>query len=97
VLRRELEVLLQLVDDGPAAGVDTEVLEGLLEVGDIRPPFVAKHFSANEGEEEKDLLRSRKNKRPMVVMFDFKASPTMAMRSFCKEIPTLPSLSSSSS
>jgi hypothetical protein len=64
VLRRELEVLLQLVDDGPAAGVDTEVLEGLLEVGDIRLPFVAKDFSANEGEEEKDLLRSRKNKRP---------------------------------
>ncbi|KAL6295049.1 hypothetical protein ACE6H2_003191 [Prunus campanulata] len=33
---------------------------------------------------------------PIVVMFDFNASPAIAIRSFESEIPTLPSLSSSS-
>ncbi|TYH84695.1 hypothetical protein ES332_D02G213600v1 [Gossypium tomentosum] len=35
-------------------------------------------------------------KGPIVVMLDFKASPAMAMRSLDNDIPTLPSLSSSS-
>lgn len=52
VLGGELEVLLELVNDGAAARVDAEVLERLLEVGDVWFPFFLEDFAAEEGEEE---------------------------------------------
>ncbi|KAJ0975283.1 hypothetical protein J5N97_017248 [Dioscorea zingiberensis] len=55
VLRRELQVLLELIDDGAALGVDTEVLERLLEVRDVRSSLGIEELAP---EEEQELLRS---------------------------------------
>ena len=48
VVREKLEVLLELVDDSAAAGVDAEMVEGELEIGDVGFDF---------GVEELEMLR----------------------------------------
>jgi len=62
LLVRQLEAALQLVDDGAAARVDAEVLEGRAEVGDVRLQLAAEHLPRDEGEREQELLRGREDK-----------------------------------
>ncbi len=62
MLCRELQVLLQFINNSTATSMDTEVLKSLLEVRDIELPFGVEDFAANEGEKEKELLRSWKDK-----------------------------------
>uniref|UniRef100_A0A453ITH9 Uncharacterized protein n=1 Tax=Aegilops tauschii subsp. strangulata TaxID=200361 RepID=A0A453ITH9_AEGTS len=58
------EVLLQLVDDRAAAGVDAEVLERRAEVGDVRLHPPVDHLPRDEGEGELELLAGRQDERP---------------------------------
>lgn len=63
MLRRQLQVLLQLIDHRPAPCVDAEMLKSLLEVGNVGLPLRVKDFPADECEEEEELLGGRQNKR----------------------------------
>jgi len=53
MLRRKLEVLLQLVDHSTPTGVDAEVLKGLFEVRDVRLPSGVEDFPSDKHEKEK--------------------------------------------
>ncbi|PON78597.1 hypothetical protein PanWU01x14_018550 [Parasponia andersonii] len=57
VLRRQLQVLLQLIDHGPPASVDAEVLERLLEVRDVRLPLGVEYLPPDQRHQEEELLR----------------------------------------
>jgi hypothetical protein len=59
----EVEVLLELVEDGAAAGVDAEVVEGELEVGDVGLHVDAQQPARDEAGEEEDLLRQGQHER----------------------------------
>jgi len=63
VARRQLQVLLQLVDDGAAARVDAEVLERQLEVRDVGLPGLVEELAPHQAEEEEQLLRHGEHQR----------------------------------
>jgi hypothetical protein len=63
VPRRQLQVLLQLVDHGAAAGVDAEVLERQLEVRDVGLPALVDELAPHQPEEEEQLLRHGQHQR----------------------------------
>lgn len=53
----ELQILLKLVQHGSPSGVDAEVLESELEVGNVRLDLHLEDFAGHEGGEEEELLR----------------------------------------
>lgn len=61
---REVEILLQFVEDGAAAGVDAEVLARELKVGDVGFHLEFEAFARDEVGEEEELLRERQDERP---------------------------------
>jgi len=61
---REIEILLELVEHGAAAGVDAEVLARELEIRDVGLHFEIEAFARDEVDEEEQLLREREDERP---------------------------------
>lgn len=63
VLSAELELLLDLLNDGAATGVYADVVKSHAEVGNVGLHLHLEHLAAHKIEEKDELLRKRQNQR----------------------------------
>ncbi|ONK82110.1 uncharacterized protein A4U43_C01F36220 [Asparagus officinalis] len=59
---QQLQVLLELINHGPPTGMDTEVLESQLEVGNVGLDLGVEQLLGDKGGKEEELLADRKDK-----------------------------------
>ncbi|KAL8151655.1 hypothetical protein V2J09_021463 [Rumex salicifolius] len=88
MLLRQLQVLLELLDNRPPASMDTEMLKCELEVRDVRLDLGIEQLLANEGDQKQQLLAHREDEWAQ----RRDASPATAIRSLERETPVLPSV-----
>lgn len=91
----KFEALLELVQHCVAAGVDAEVLDRQLEVGDVAPDLELEDVPQDHGGQEEELLRDGEDQRPQRGDVDLQGVAGDAMSSLDRVMPTLPFASSS--